>query len=303
MGKENNFRKIWEMLDVEIDSKSGFCFGVIYAITKAEESLKSAKKLFCIGDIVHNNEEVKRLEKLGLVTINHEDLKNLKNETVLIRAHGEPPQTYRIALQNNLRLIDASCPVVLKLQNKIKKGFDEVIANDGQLVIFGKEGHAEVNGLVGQTKNKAIVIGSIDEINKIDFSKDIYLFSQTTKNLKDFNSIIDKIKEKSKEKKINFLPHDTICRQVSNRENDLKDFSSKKDIIIFVSGSKSSNGKVLFEVCKSENPNTYNISSIEDIDKEWFKTTKKVGICGATSTPLWLMENVKKFIENIEYGN
>jgi 4-hydroxy-3-methylbut-2-enyl diphosphate reductase len=287
------------MIDVEIDKKSGFCFGVVYAINKVEESLKNGEKIYCIGDIVHNNEEVKRLESIGLSSIDHDELKKLKNATVLIRAHGEPPETYKIALHNNLKLIDASCPVVLKLQSKIKTGFEKVNAIDGQLVIFGKEGHAEVNGLVGQTKNKAIVIGNINDIDKIDFTKDIYLYSQTTKNLDDFKILVEKIKERALKNGVNFVSNDTICRQVSNREADLKVFCSEKDVIIFVSGKKSSNGKVLFETCRSQNPRTYNISSINEIDKNWFTNIKSVGICGATSTPLWLMENVKKHIENL----
>jgi len=287
------------MIDVEIDNRAGFCFGVVYAIAKAEENLKLEKKLYCLGDIVHNNEEVKRLEKLGLTTIDHEKLKELKNEKILIRAHGEPPETYKIALENNLILIDASCPVVLKLQNRIKLGFDKAKAEDGQLVIFGKKGHAEVNGLVGQTQNNALIITSIDEIDKIDFSRNIYLYSQTTKNLDDFKKLVEEIKKRIEGTDIKFIANDTICRQVSNREQDIRQFCSEKDVIIFVSGKKSSNGKVLYETCKSQNPNCYMISEISEINKSWFENVKTVGISGATSTPLWLMQNVKSFIENL----
>lgn len=287
------------MIDVEIDKKSGFCFGVVYAIEKAEENLKTGEKLFCLGDIVHNSEEVKRLENLGLTTINHDDLKLLKNESVLIRAHGEPPETYRIAFENNLKLIDASCPVVLKLQNKIKTGFDVVDSIDGQLVIFGKKGHAEVNGLVGQTLGNAIIISSIDEINEIDFSKHMYLYSQTTKNLDDFKKLVAEIKKRLEGTDIKFVAHDTICRQVANRESEIRNFCAEKEVIIFVSGKKSSNGKVLYETCKNQNPRTYLMSEISEIDKNWFTGVKTVGISGATSTPMWLMENVKQFIENL----
>jgi len=286
------------MINVEIDNKSGFCFGVVYAIEKVEEYLNQEHNLYCLGDIVHNNEEVKRLESKGLQTIDYSQLKELKNTKVLIRAHGEPPETYKIALNNNIQLIDASCPVVLKLQSKIKNGFDQIEKENGQLIIFGKKGHAEVNGLVGQTNGKAIVISSIDELDVIDFSRPISLFSQTTKSLKDFNLIIEEIKKRIADKKINFIENDTICRQVANRDKELQNFCANKDVIIFVSGKKSSNGKVLFDTCKLYNKNSFFISELSDFKDEWILNAKTVGICGATSTPMWLMQIVKKHIEN-----
>lgn len=285
---------------VEIDQNSGFCFGVVYAIQKAEEVLKSEKYLFCLGDIVHNNVEVERLSKLGLKTINHEEFKRLKNCKVLIRAHGEPPETYRIALENNIELIDASCPVVLKLQNKIKNGYDTVKLIDGQLVIYGKQGHAEVNGLVGQTMGNAIVINSIDDLSKIDFSKPVYIFSQTTQSKDGFFNISNEIKKRLIENGLtedSFIAYDTICRQVSSREPQLKKFSSKHDVIIFVSGKKSSNGQILFQICKSVNTNSYFVSIVEDLKAEWFVDVKSVGICGATSTPMWLMKEIEEKIK------
>jgi len=287
------------MINVEIDSKSGFCFGVVYAITKAEEYLDKEKKLLCLGDIVHNNEEVKRLEDKGLQTIDYVQLSELKNTKVLIRAHGEPPETYKIALKNNIQLIDASCPVVLKLQSKIKNGFDQIEKENGQLIIFGKKGHAEVNGLVGQTNGKAIVISSIEELDSIDFTRPISLFSQTTKSLKDFNLITEEIKKRIGDKEINFIENDTICRQVANRDKELHNFCTNKDVIIFVSGKKSSNGKVLFDTCKLYNEKSFLISELSDLKQEWFQNINSVGICGATSTPMWLMEDVKKYIENL----
>ncbi len=289
-------------MNIEIDKRSGFCFGVVYAIQKAENELKNKDKLYCLGDIVHNSEEVKRLENKGLITINHEEFKKLTNAEVLIRAHGEPPETYKTALKNNIKLIDASCPVVLKLQNKIKKGFDVIEKKKGQIIIFGKKGHAEVNGLVGQTNGKAIVISKLEDLKSIDFSKPINIFSQTTKNLEKYSEIINEIKKRAinivGENDIDFVSNDTICRQVSNRYEDLENFSKEKDVIIFVSGKKSSNGKVLYQVCKNHNDKSYFVSNTNEINFNWIKKTDSVGICGATSSPLWLMENVKKYIEN-----
>jgi 4-hydroxy-3-methylbut-2-enyl diphosphate reductase len=254
-----------------------------------------------LGDIVHNSAEVERLEKKGLVSINHEQLKTLKNCKVLLRAHGEPPETYETAIKNNIQLIDASCPVVLKLQNNIKLGFDAILAKGGQVVIFGKEGHAEVNGLVGQTNGKAIVISGLEDLNKIDFSKPVNLFAQTTKNIEGFYEIQKEIKNRMVEvqgtKKVEFIANDTICRQVSHRQPQLREFVKKHNVVVFVSGQKSSNGKMLFQVCKEENPNTYFVSDVDELDPKWFKNTKSVGVCGATSTPRWLME---KIAENIE---
>ena len=276
------------MLQVEIDSNSGFCFGVVYAIEMAEDHLKEHGQLYCLGDIVHNDKEVERLQELGLKIISHDELKELKDATVLIRAHGEPPETYLTALENNLELIDASCPVVLKLQNRIRNAYDE----DRQIVILGKKGHAEVNGLVGQTQQEAIVISSEEEAEKLEIDKPVSLFSQTTKGTKLLYSIREKMSDKFEDFKFN----DTICRQVSNREPELQKFSDKHEVIIFVSGKKSSNGKALYQTCKAINPESYFISGLEELDLNWIKGKKSVGICGATSTPMWLMEEVADFI-------
>jgi len=278
-------------LKVEIDQNSGFCFGVIYAIEMAEEILNEQHYLYCLGDIVHNDEEVKRLVKKGLIIIQHNDLVNLKNEKILIRAHGEPPSTYRTALDNNLQLIDASCPVVLKLQNRIRKSYER---NDN-IFIYGKHGHAEVLGLKGQTNDSAMVFQDIREINIEKLPKKITLFSQTTKSIDKFYQISNLLKESGVEVETN----DTICRQVSNRDTDLRNFAGNYDKIIFVSGTKSSNGKNLFDVCKSTNPKSYFVSNISDINKKWFTDNDTIGICGATSTPMWLMEDIKQAIESL----
>ena len=269
---------------VEIDKNSGFCFGVVYAIEMAEDVLDENGGLYCLGDIVHNDKEVHRLQAKGLQIITHEDLKELKDATVLIRAHGEPPETYRIAMENNLELVDASCPVVLKLQNRIRNAYDE----ERQIVILGKKGHAEVNGLIGQTQQDAVVITCEEDVEKLNFDKPISLFSQTTKSTK----LLYRIKERFEAKGVDFKFNDTICRQVSNREPELRKFSDRHDVIIFVSGKKSSNGKALFGTCKDVNPNSYFISGKEELDQNWLKDAKSVGICGATSTPMWLMEEV-----------
>ena len=285
-------------MNVTIDPASGFCFGVVYAIQKAEEELALSGKLYCLGDIVHNNKEVERLGKLGLQIIDHQDLKDLRDCKVLIRAHGEPPDTYQIALKNNIELIDASCPVVLKLQNRVRTSFDKVANNDGQIVIYGEIGHAEVNGLVGQTNGKAIIIRSEEDLDLIDYSRPINLFSQTTKSSSGFLEMKKLIEERSEQAVQNeisseyMVANDTICRQVSNREPQLKKFSAEYDVIIFVSGKKSSNGKALFDVCKSTNPRSFFISSAEELDVKWLLGAERVGICGATSTPRWLMEEV-----------
>lgn len=269
---------------VEIDKNSGFCFGVVYAIEMAEDVLDENGSLYCLGDIVHNDKEVHRLQAKGLQIINHDDLKELKDATVLIRAHGEPPETYRIAMENNLELVDASCPVVLKLQNRVRNAYDE----ERQIVILGKKGHAEVNGLIGQTQQDAVVITCEEDVEKLNFDKPISLFSQTTKSTK----LLYRIKERFEAKGVDFKFNDTICRQVSNREPELRKFSDRHDVIIFVSGKKSSNGKALFGTCKDVNPNSYFISGKEELDQSWFKGAESVGICGATSTPMWLMEEV-----------
>lgn len=292
-------------MNIIIDPFSGFCFGVVYAIQKAEEELDKSGKLYCLGDIVHNNKEVERLRSRGLEIIDHERLKTLHDCKVLIRAHGEPPDTYELALKNNIELIDASCPVVLKLQNRVRTSFDEVEDTDGQVVIYGEPGHAEVNGLVGQTGGKAIIVRSEEDLHLIDFSRPIYLFSQTTKSSKGFLKMQELIRERSNhamEKEITdeyLSANDTICRQVSNREPQLKKFSANYDVVIFVSGKKSSNGKALYDVCKSVNPNCHFISDTDEILPEWFSDAQSVGICGATSTPMWLMEKVKAFLEEM----
>ncbi|HAN76410.1 MAG TPA: 4-hydroxy-3-methylbut-2-enyl diphosphate reductase [Bacteroidales bacterium] len=289
-------------MEINIDKKSGFCFGVVKAIGKAEEALSAGNTLYCLGDIVHNQEEVKRLESIGLITIDHEQFKTLKNVPVLIRAHGEPPETYRIAEENGIELIDASCPVVLKLQSRIKTGYENVHNANGQLVIYGKHGHAEVNGLLGQVQSDAIVISNESELEKIDFSKPISLFSQTTKSLQSYYKMGDTIKQRMQEaqqaEEVNFVFTDTICRQVSNRDADLRKFAQAHDVVVFVSGKKSSNGQVLYGVCKEENPNSYIVSNEEEVDVLWFNQVKTVGISGATSTPMWLMEKVKAKINS-----
>ncbi|WP_316824608.1 4-hydroxy-3-methylbut-2-enyl diphosphate reductase [Pedobacter miscanthi] len=276
-------------LQVNIDKSSGFCFGVVYAIEMAEDILDNEGYLYCLGDIVHNDEEVERLTKRGLKIIDHEVLKNLRDEKVLIRAHGEAPSTYQLALENNLTLIDASCPVVLKLQNRIKNSHDD----DEQVLIFGKHGHAEVIGLQGQTDGKAIVFQDLAELDNVELPAKFTLYSQTTKSTDKFYHIKDELLSRGYEVKAN----DTICRQVSNRYEELEDFVSHYDRIIFVSGKKSSNGKVLYDVCKKHNDNAYFISNVEELDKTWFNENDKVGICGATSTPMWLMEKVKTALE------
>ncbi len=290
-------------MKVEIDDNSGFCFGVVNAIQLAEMELEKSEPLYCLGDIVHNSAEVDRLKTKGLVTINHEEFKELKNCKVLLRAHGEPPETYQIALQNNIQLIDASCPVVLRLQKNIKTGFDEILDKGGQVVIYGKEGHAEVNGLVGQTNGEAIVIGSRVDLDKIDFSKPINLFSQTTKSIEGFYDIEKEIRKRMIETQGNdnvlLISNDTICRQVSHRQPQLREFVKKHDVVIFVSGKKSSNGKMLYQVCKDENKNTYFVSDENELNKDWFSKAKSVGICGATSTPRWLMEKIANNIQNL----
>jgi 4-hydroxy-3-methylbut-2-enyl diphosphate reductase len=287
------------MLDIEIDKKSGFCFGVVNAIKKAEEELAKGETLYCLGDIVHNGQEISRLENLGLITINHEQFANLKDVKVMLRAHGEPPLTYQIAKENNITLIDASCPVVLKLQSRIKNAFESDTSDNNQIVIYGEIGHAEVNGLLGQTDNKAVVIDDESDLNKIDFSKKITLFSQTTKSLEGFNKLVKNVTEKTGSEK-NFQFSDTICRQVANRIPNITTFAQQKDIIIFVSGKKSSNGKVLYEHSKKINNNTFLISTAEEVFDLNLDLTKSIGICGATSTPKWLMEEVAEKISSLQ---
>jgi len=281
-------------MQITIDKNSGFCFGVVFAISVAEEELKKSGKLYCLGDIVHNNKEVDRLNQIGLQIITPEELKNIHDCKVLIRAHGEPPETYRIAVENNIELIDASCPVVLKLQNRIRKGFDDMKKTNGQIVIYGKEGHAEVNGLLGQTLNHAIIVNSEDDINKIDLSKPVFFYSQTTQSTEGFQKIISIIRQRIEANKIpiRFVANDTVCRQVSNRGPQLRKFATDHEVIIFVSGKKSANGIYLYKVCLKVNAKTYMISDKDELNSAWFKNVKSVGICGATSTPMWLMEDV-----------
>ena len=281
-------------MEVTIDVNSGFCFGVVFAIQMAEDELNQSGSLYCLGDIVHNNMEVERLEAKGLKIIDHEAFAQLKDTKVLIRAHGEPPETYRIAIENNIELIDASCPVVLKLQNRIRNGYEHL--GEGQIVVYGKEGHAEVNGLVGQTNGKAIIVESFEDLDKLDYSRPIQFFSQTTQPTDGFRKMRAEIERRILERgDENMLPlesNDTLCRQVSNREPQLRDFAAAHDLIMFVSGKKSSNGWVLYNVCKEVNPNTYFISSWEEVNSDWFASESRIGICGATSTPMWLMEEI-----------
>lgn len=277
-------------LEVTIDRDSGFCFGVVYAIDMAESILADDGYLYCLGDIVHNDEEVERLKNKGLRIIRHEDLPALKNEKVLIRAHGEAPETYRIALENNITLIDASCPVVLKLQNRIRSSHDA----GETILIFGKHGHAEVIGLQGQTNQKAIVFQDLEELDKVELPPSFTLYSQTTKSTDKFYEIKQNLIDRGYDVQAN----DTICRQVSSRYEDLADFVKHFDKIVFVSGKKSSNGKVLYDVCLRNNPNSYFISQPEELDPAQFSENEKVGICGATSTPMWLMEEVKSVLES-----
>ncbi|MFY9151594.1 MAG: 4-hydroxy-3-methylbut-2-enyl diphosphate reductase [Prolixibacteraceae bacterium] len=279
---------------VEIDHKSGFCFGVVNAIGKAEEMLKSAETLYSLGHIVHNELEVKRLQDLGLITINHDEYFNLKDCQVLIRAHGEPPSTYEYARLNNITLIDATCPVVLKLQERVRKAAETMRNENGQVVIFGHTGHAEVAGLAGQTENEAIIIDHPDELEKVDLTRPVVVFSQTTKSVSDFKKLTTNIQNQSKSAKVE--THDTICRQVSNRIPHLRMFASGYDIVIFIGGRQSSNARVLFDVCKETNHRSYFISVPEELQPDWFLGAISVGICGATSTPKWLMDQVAEKI-------
>ena len=280
-------------MQIEIDNGSGFCFGVTTAIKKAEEELAQGSRLYCLGDIVHNGMEVERLHTAGLITIDHEEMKQLHGVKVLLRAHGEPPETYALAEKNNIEIIDATCPVVLQLQKRIKKQY--VSNPNAQIVIFGKNGHAEVLGLVGQTESKAIVIEKFEDVKRLDFHQDIYLYSQTTKSLDEFHRIIEYCQAHIDGNAV-FKSFDTICRQVANRMPNIASFACKHDVVLFVSGRKSSNGKVLYNECKSVNANSYQIESAEEINMDWFLGVSTVGICGATSTPKWLMEECREFI-------
>ncbi len=291
---------------VEIDENSGFCFGVVTAIDKAEAELTRGKGLACLGDIVHNASEVERLRLRGLDTITHEDLEELHDSAVLLRAHGEPPSTYELLRRNNNRVIDATCPVVLRLQQRIKQAYDEAkqrYANRQTqsmplILIYGKHGHAEVNGLVGQTEGNAVVVQGVDALNDIDLDRDILLYSQTTKSIEGFKHIVEEIKKRKR--KGTFEYFDTICRQVATRSEKIKGFAASHDTVIFVSGAKSSNGKVLLEECRKVNPRTYAVTDGSEVKREWIEGAQSIGICGATSTPAWLMEEVREVVIGME---
>jgi len=286
-------------MNITIDKDSGFCFGVINAIRTAEEYLSQHQHLYCLGDIVHNNEEVKRLASKGLEVVSNEQFAQLRDTTVLIRAHGEPPETYQLAQKNNITLIDATCPVVLHLQKNIKKKY-ESNGEKQQILIFGKKGHAEVTGLLGQTQRNGIVISSAEDLDLIDYTKPAALYSQTTQSLEDYFQLIDTIKQRyaALQHEEMFEYHDTICRLVANRSQHIREFASQHDIILFVSGEKSSNGLYLYDICKKSNPRTYFISRIEQLQQYQFQPDESIGICGATSTPMWLMEEIKQVILN-----
>ena len=285
-------------MKIEIDQGSGFCFGVTRAIGKAEEELAGEEKLYCLGDIVHNGKECDRLQQMGLVTINHEQLSDIHDAKVLLRAHGEPPSTYALAREQGIDLIDATCPVVLHLQERIKKQYDADPEHRKQIVIFGKNGHAEVNGLVGQTEETAIIIESADEVSKLDFSRDICLYSQTTMPLDEFRGIVEYIKQHISPQ-ATFTYYDTICRQVANRMPGIRAFALKHDVVLFVCGKKSSNGRVLFNECRKANSRSYMIDTAGEIDVRWLQGCESIGICGATSTPKWLMEQCKTRVEQL----
>ena len=282
---------------IEIDSESGFCFGVTTAISKAEEHLADGE-LCCLGDIVHNSAEVERLRLRGLRTITHDDLGALHDAKVLLRAHGEPPETYRIARRNNITIIDATCPVVLRLQQRIKQAYDAPGAVRPQIVIYGKNGHAEVNGLVGQTEGSAIVVEDISGLDAVDFSRPVALYSQTTKSIEGFHELVEEIRRRMAPG-VEFSYYDTICRQVANRVQHLREFAAAHDVVFFVAGTKSSNGKVLYNHCRQENPRTYLVANESEIDAIQLQDATSIGICGATSTPRWLMENVYHRIEEM----
>ncbi|MDO4695307.1 4-hydroxy-3-methylbut-2-enyl diphosphate reductase [Porphyromonas sp.] len=286
------------MIDIEINKSSGFCFGVINAIKHAEEELHQNDRLNCLGEIVHNSQEVERLSNKGLKTISYDDLKNLKDTKVLFRAHGEPPEIYAFARANNIQIVDATCPVVLRLQKRIRSRYEDTRKDNAQIIIYGKIGHAEVNGLVGQTGGEAIVVQKMDEISKIDYSRPVILFSQTTMSKEGFSELIESI-QTNLQSGVYFEHYDTICTQVSNRIPDLSVFAKQKDWIYFIAGKNSSNGKVLYQICKDANPNTVFISTPEEITEQLPEWVRKVGICGATSTPKWLMEEVAEKLRAI----
>ena len=285
-------------MKIEIDQGSGFCFGVTRAIGKAEEELAKEEQLYCLGDIVHNGKECKRLQQMGLVTINHDPMQDIHDAKVLLRAHGEPPSTYALAREHSINLIDATCPVVLHLQERIKKQYDADPEHKKQIVIFGKNGHAEVLGLVGQTEETAIIIESADEVKKLEFNRDICLYSQTTMPLDELRKIVDYVQQHISPE-ATFTYYDTICRQVANRMPNIRSFALRHDVVLFVCGKKSSNGRVLFNECREANPRSYMIDTASEIDVRWLQGCESIGICGATSTPKWLMEECKVRIEEL----
>ena len=287
-------------IQVEVDPDAGFCFGVTCAIQQAEVALKEGYDLYSLGDIVHNSKEVDRLSEIGLKSISYEQYRQLKNATVLLRAHGEPPETYRIAHDNNIKLIDATCPVVLRLQYRIKEGYDEMKKKNGQIVIFGKKGHAEVIGLKGQTQNQALVITGLEDLNVIDFSRPVLLYSQTTMQNDKYLQVRDEIERRMVNKE-NFRSYNTICKKVGNRVPDLKEFAGRNELIIFVSGKKSSNGRMLYDICHSINSNTYFVTEASELQDKWFEDVKRVGVSGATSTPHWVLEKVANKIESLNH--
>ncbi len=282
---------------IEIDSRSGFCFGVVHAIRAAEEALKAGRPLYCLGDIVHNTMEVNRLKKMGLQIIDHETYQTKSDCSVLIRAHGEPPETYQYADENNINLIDATCPIVLRLQQRVGLACEEMKQVGGQVIIFGKQGHAEVVGLKGQCPEQVIVVSGEDELNKIDFSKPVRMFAQTTQDIGEYKTLQDEILTRMKPYSLTpgrFKATDSICRQVSKRAPELATFARAHDVVIFASDPKSSNGKYLYGVCKQANPNTHFVGSIDEVNTAWVQNIQSVGICGATSTPLWMMEGIRE---------
>lgn len=286
-------------MQIEIDANSGFCFGVVNAIAKAEQQLAAGGSLYCLGDIVHNSDEVDRLDRKGLRTITHSDFEQLRQAKVLLRAHGEPPTTYVTAKANEIEIVDATCPVVLQLQRRIKKAYDKGkdLQQSPLILIYGKRGHAEVNGLVGQTEGSAVVIQSEEELDGLDLNRDILLYSQTTKSRSGFEALIEAIKRRKSRGEFQYF--DTICGQVANRMSQIREFAKAHEVVIFVCGKKSSNGRVLFSECKAVNPRSYMITNAEEINPQWTEGADKIGICGATSTPSWLMQNVKTHLENL----
>ncbi len=289
-------------MKIEIDQGSGFCFGVTRAIGKAEEELANGGKLYCLGDIVHNGKECDRLKRMGLITIDHEAYRQLHQAKVLLRAHGEPPQTYQLAHEHEIEIIDATCPVVLHLQERIKREYHADTEKRKQIVIFGKNGHAEVLGLMGQTEGTAIVIENLKDVETLDFSRDICLYSQTTKPLDEFRRIVEYIQQHISPE-ATFTYYDTICRQVANRMPHIREFAARHDVVLFVCGRKSSNGRVLYNECRNVNPRSYMIDVAQEIQPEWFEDCNSVGICGATSTPKWLMEECKVRVEDLLGGH